>query len=194
MTMRRRVFLATTGAVAVAAGGTATANAGTDLSASATSGGTAAPVSRMSELSFFSGRWRGTGTFFLSASGNPKPIIMEIQNGTGYDGFWSTTHTTERKTAENPDPLTAVYLWGYDPDQDVFVAEWFDSRGGRATQRSLGWDGNRFVFLGTMTSGGSTFTLRDTFVRHDKNSYHHIGEADFGSGWVAVDEEEVRRR
>lgn len=197
MKMSRRAFVVAAGALAAATGGTMMANADTGLSAKTKITRSDAPPasgSRMGELSFFSGNWRANGTFFLTESGKPKPIIMDIQNSLDYDGFWSTTHTEERKTAVNPDPLAAAYFWGYDSARNVFVAEWFDSHGGRATQQSSGWDGNRLVFLGTMTSGGSSFTLRDTFIQHDKRSYYHIGEADFGAGWVAVDEEEVRRR
>lgn len=187
MNVSRRGFCIAAGTLAATAGGGGVAfGDGTAV--------TSQPVSRLAELSFFDGAWLGTGTFFFTASGRPKPIVMDIRNSTGYEGNWVITHTRERRTADNPAPLEATYFWGYDPARDVFVAEWFDSVGGRATQQSSGWDGDRLVFTGTMTSSGNSFTLRDTFTRRGHSRYHHIGEADFGTGWTTVDEEEVRRR
>jgi hypothetical protein len=101
--------------------------------------------------------------------------------------------TEEHATSDNPAPLTARYLWGYDTPAAEFVAEWFDSNGGRATQRSKGWDGDTLIFLGTMTVGGFTVPLRDTFTRKGDDAYHHVGETDLGEGWIAVDDEDVTR-
>jgi hypothetical protein len=86
-------------------------------------------------------------------------------------------------------PLTATYLWGYDPEAGRFSADWFDSNGGRATQTSTGWEGDRLVFIGQMTYGGHRFALRDTFTRRGDHAYHHLGEVDLGQGWIPVDEE-----
>jgi hypothetical protein len=109
-------------------------------------------------------------------------------------GFWIRTWTAERPTPDNPNPLTATYLWGYDFDTGWFSAEWFDSNGGRATQTSTGWEGDRLVFLGQMAYGGYRFALRDIFTRHGDDAYLHLGEVDLGQAWIPVDEKQAYRR
>ncbi|MFC5500881.1 hypothetical protein ACFPJ4_01360 [Lysinimonas soli] len=151
------------------------------------------PVSRLRELDFFLGRWSATGEFHATPFGARKPVEMRI-TGTSEDrGMWTVIRTEELATDANSAPLTARYLWGYDAVADEFVAEWFDSNGGRATQRSSGWDGESLVFLGTMTVGGFTVPLRDSFKRKSPSEYSHFGETDLGEGWITVDDEAVVR-
>jgi len=88
--------------------------------------------------------------------------------------------------------LSGDHTWSNDP---VFnnQADWYDSNGGRAVQRSAGWDADRLRFLGTITMNGATVPLRDTFTRRGADAYHHVGEIDLGEGWIPVDEEEAVR-
>lgn len=148
---------------------------------------------RMNELTFFVGTWRAEGRFHETAFGAAKPIEMTLTGSSEDRGFWTVLRMEETATELNPDPLTARYIWGYDEAADEFVADWYDSNGGRARQRSAGWDGDRLVFLGTITMGGHTAPLRDTFTRTDPDGYHHLGETDLGDGWIPVDDETVTR-
>ncbi len=150
-------------------------------------------TSRLRELDFFVGAWDATGRFHETPFGAGKPITMRIEGSAEDGGMWTVVRTRELPTDDNPSPLTARYLWGYDAIADEFVAEWFDSNGGRATQRSAGWDGDVLVFEGAMTLGGHTVPLRDTFTRTGPDAYHHIGETDLGGGWIPVDDEDARR-
>jgi hypothetical protein len=102
--------------------------------------------------------------------------------------------TTEQGGLAPAPELPTTYHWGYEPDTGRFSAEWFDSNGGRATQTSTGWEGDRLVFLGQMTYGGYRFALRDTFTRRGDDAYHHLGEVDLGQGWIPVDEDQASRR
>ncbi|WP_432837375.1 hypothetical protein [Dactylosporangium sp. CA-092794] len=151
------------------------------------------PDARLRELDYFVGAWQAAGRFHETPFGPAKPIAMRIVASSEDRGFWRVVRTEELPSADNPTPLTARYLWGYDAAAGEFVAEWFDSNGGRATQRSAGWDGDRLAFLGAMTMGGYTVPLRDTFTRSGPDRYHHIGEVDLGGGWQAVDDEDVTR-
>ncbi|MEU1340114.1 hypothetical protein [Streptomyces sp. NPDC005827] len=81
----------------------------------------------------------------------------------------------------------------FDATSDEFVADWFDSNGGRARQRSSDWQGDTLAFQGTITMNGATVPLRDTFTRLGSDTYHHIGEIDLGQGWTPVDEERATR-
>ena len=148
---------------------------------------------RMSELIFFVGTWHAEGRFHETPFGAAKPIEMTLTGSSEDRGFWTVLRTEETATERNPDPLTARYIWGYDETTDEFVADWYDSNGGRACQRSAGWDGDRLVFLGTITMGGHTVPLRDTFTRIGPDGYHHLGETDLGDGWIPVDDEAVTR-
>lgn len=152
------------------------------------------PAAELAELAFFTGAWEAEGTFHATPLSSEKPIAMSIDVEIVHRGFWVQTRTAEHPSPDNPNPLTATYLWGYDVETGRFSAEWFDSNGGRATQGSTGWQGDRLVFIGHMTYGGYRFALRDTFTRRGDDAYHHLGEIDFGHGWIPVDEERAHRR
>jgi hypothetical protein len=152
------------------------------------------PAPELAELAFFTGAWEAEGTFHATAFSSRKPIAMRIEVDLVHRGFWIRTRTAEQPSPDNPNPLTATYLWGHDPESGGFSAEWFDSNGGRATQTSTGWEGDHLVFIGQMTYGGYRFALRDTFSRRGDDAYHHLGEVDLGQGWIPVDEEFAHRR
>jgi hypothetical protein len=152
------------------------------------------PAPELAELAFFVGAWEAEGTFHATPFSAAKPIAMDIDVEVVHRGFWIRTRTAERPTPDNPNPLTATYLWGYDFDTGWLSAEWFDSNGGRATQTSPGWEGDRLAFIGQMTYGGSRFALLDTFTRRGPDSFHHLGQVDLGQGWIPVDEEHAHRR
>jgi hypothetical protein len=178
-------------AVAVAATGmTGVAVAGTQATNRVAK--TSSP--QMLQIAFFAGSWRATGTFFATPF-NPtsKPIRMAIRTRLEDGDSWLVQHTAETATAENPNPLSAHYLWGYNSACKVFTADWFDSNGGRATQTSQGWEGDKLTFTGHITYGDRVFPLQDIFVKKGKTSYYHRGQVDFGQGWQAVDEENVFR-
>lgn len=148
----------------------------------------------LSELEYFAGEWDAEGTFHKTPFNDEKPIRMGIETRRDLGGFWLVTRTAELRTADNPHPLAATYIWGVDPAGGRFTTDWFDSNGGRARQDGPGWDGDLLVFTGSMTSGGFTFALRDTFNRLGADEYHHLGEVDLGEGFIPVDEETARRR
>jgi len=150
-------------------------------------------IAALHELTFFLGQWKASGTFFATPNAPQKAIEMSIHGTQELGNNWLIISTQEKPTPENSHPLSAKYLWGYDLTSRQFIAFWFDSNGGRATQTSSGWDGDRLIFLGEMTVAGQTFPLRDTFVRKGETSYYHIGEAYFQEQWVPVDEETVSR-
>ncbi|MBW7884368.1 MAG: DUF1579 family protein [Caldilineaceae bacterium] len=151
------------------------------------------PAQELDALAFFLGRWHGSGTFFATPWWPEKPIHMTVEVSRELGGAWYVTRTAEQASEDNPNPLTATYIWGYDAAAQQFVASWFDSRGGRALQTSPGWEGDRLVFTGEMTSGGYTFPLRDTFVKHSDSAYHHLGEISLEGRWISVDEEKMNR-
>ncbi len=144
-------------------------------------------------LDFFHGTWTAPGRFHRTPFGEQKPIEMTIVGSSRLAPHWLQMTTEEAATPENPHPLRATYVWGYDELSGTFTADWFDSNGGRARQTSSGWEGDVLVFTGTMTMHGTTVPLRDTFTRLDDDHYHHVGEVDLGEGWLPVDEENATR-
>ena len=150
-------------------------------------------ASALQKLAFFASRWKANGTFFATPTSGQKVIEMTIHGTYDLENNWLLLHTQENPTPENSHPLSAIYIWGYDLSSQQFLASWFDSNGGRATQTSSGWDGDQLVFLGEMTVAGQMFPLRDTFVKKGEDTYYHVGEAYFQEQWVPVDEETVSR-
>lgn len=153
----------------------------------------ATQASVLQDLAFFVGHWQAAGTFFATPAAPRKPIEMTIDGAFELASNWLILRTAEKTTPDNDHPLAALYIWGYDLTSRQLIASWFDSNGGRATQTSAGWDGDRLVFLGEMTVAGQTFPLRDTFVKKGDNTYYHVGEASFQGQWIPVDEETVSR-
>jgi hypothetical protein len=152
------------------------------------------PPPQLAELDYFRGTWDAAGIFHATPFSTQKPIRMLIEANIVYRGFWLQFNTAELPAENNPNPLSATYVLGYDTDAGKYVSIWFDSNGGRATQTSAGWDDRKLVLEGQMTAGGFTFPLRDTFIRRTHDEYYHLGEVDLGQGWIRADEETVRRR
>lgn len=152
------------------------------------------PSPRLAELDFFRGTWDAEGTFHATPFSAFKPIRMTIEVVSAHRGFWLQFTTAELADDANPNPLSATYIWGYDPAAGHYLARWFDSNGGRATQTSIGWHNETLVFEGEMTNAGFTFQLRDTFTRNAEDEYYHLGEVNLGEGWIPVDEETAKRR
>ncbi len=150
-------------------------------------------IERMKDLEFFIGEWDAPGVFHETPFGPRKPIEMRVAVEAEGRGRWISSRTQELPTPGNPQPLTARYMWGFDEQSGEYTADWYDSNGGRARQRSAGWDNETFVFEGTIAMNGVKMPLRDTFTRQGPDAYHHIGEIDLGSGWIPVDEENAVR-
>ncbi|EFH82978.1 DUF1579 domain-containing protein [Ktedonobacter racemifer] len=104
-------------------------------------------ASALQHLAFFVDSWKAHGTFFATPTSSQKTIEMNIHGTQDLENNWLILRTEEIPTPENPHPLSAIYIWGYDLTSRQFIASWFDSHGGRATQTSSGWDGDQLVFL-----------------------------------------------
>ncbi|SDE03413.1 hypothetical protein [Glycomyces harbinensis] len=150
------------------------------------------PHPRMRELAFFVGEWDAPGLFHETPFFPRKEVAKRIVATAEERGFWIMVRIEELATVANPFPLSSRYLWGYEPETDAFVADWFAGNGGRAVQRSRGWEGDRLVFEGALTIAGTGFGLRDTFTRTGEDSFHHLGEIHL-DGWIPADEQHAVR-
>ena len=140
--------------------------------------------SALQDLAFFVGKWQANGTFFATPTSPQKPIAMTTDVTFELGGHWLVQRTEEQPTPENPSPLSVIYIWGYDLTSQQFIASWFASNGGRATQTSSGWNGDQLVFLGEMTIAGQTFPLRSTFIKKGENTFYYLGEVYFNGKWI----------
>ena len=73
------------------------------------------PAPELAELAFFAGAWEAEGTFHATPFSAEKPIVMRIDVAVVHRGFWIRTRTAEQPSPDNPNALTATYLWGHDP-------------------------------------------------------------------------------
>src|SRR5258706_14039196 len=87
-------------------------------------------TSALQDLAFFVGSWKANGTFFAIPGSPEKAIEMNIQGVQELENNWLILRTEEKVTPENPHPLSAIYIWGYDLASGQFLASWFDSHGG----------------------------------------------------------------
>jgi uncharacterized protein YodC (DUF2158 family) len=148
----------------------------------------------IADLACFVGSWQGNGVFHPTplASGRPMQCI-ELAGAMWHRDRWLVQRLVELDAPEQANPLEATRIWGYEASSGVFVCEWFDAHGRRATVRSAGWEGDRLATVGTASSDGRSVSMREVFTRRGDDEIQHVGEMDFGAGWVVTDEQVFRR-
>jgi hypothetical protein len=145
-------------------------------------------------LEYFVGNWIGVGRFLATAHNPERPIgRIELDAEMLHRNHWLTQRLLEVDVPSELLPLDATRMWGYEASSGMFVCEWFDANRRRGTVHSPGWKNDRLSTTGTAVSGGRSVALREVFTRHGDGEFVHVGEMDFGEGWVVTDEQVFRR-
>jgi hypothetical protein len=76
----------------------------------------------------------------------------------------------------------------YDTTARNYLMLWIDNTGGRASQTSSGWEGDKMVWLGDGSMDGKKIAARDTFARKGAD-LRHLGELQLDGKWVVVQDE-----
>jgi hypothetical protein len=106
--------------------------------------------------------------------------------------MWFSGRIGDLPPKGNPRPFKGVVHMGYDALAKNFVMLWIDNTGGRATQASSGWEGDRMVWLGEASVDGKKVGARDTFTRKGAD-FQHLGELQLDGKWVVVQDELCKR-
>jgi hypothetical protein len=122
------------------------------------------PAPELEAFKVFLGRWRCDGKMFAS------PLALTEHGVTGTaegkpeaDGFWQSFTYEEKKTKEHPG-LKLKGLWGFDQGVKRFVRAAVGNHGEWDTGSSTGWEGNKLVWTGELSSQFGRIPYRHTFT------------------------------
>lgn len=99
----------------------------------------------MKELDVYKG---GLGKWDCVAkeTGSGKTFKAGIEVTAEFDGQTYVERYTEAKSADHPNPWSAIFLMSYDPSSKRWVRNGLDNSGQRNAASSSGWNGDTWVW------------------------------------------------
>jgi len=106
---------------------------------------TSASAEPMKELDVYKA---SLGKFSCNAkeTGSGKTFKARIDKTAEIDGHTYVERYTEMKSADHPNPWSAIFLMSYDPDSGKWVRNGVDNSGARNAASSTGWNGNTWIW------------------------------------------------
>lgn len=146
----------------------------------------------LEDLAFLYGRWRCTG-HNVALDGEPYPVQVDARVAREHDGRWYVWTMRERRTPENPKPLSGTWIWGSDGGRENLVASFHDSLGSRTEQTAPGWQGNELVLEGRIVGQGFQAPYRDLVTRDGDDRFRVVGQGNPAGEWRTFQELDCRR-
>jgi len=116
-----------------------------------------------------------------SMMGREHPVQGTARVAPGLNGFWQTVVYEERKTPDNPNPVSTEERFSFDQSTGQFVRVAVDNMGGHSTMSAPAGEGNRLMFSGEDTMGGrrtpGRFTITQVSPREVNVTLVHEGGA-----------------
>lgn len=150
------------------------------------------PPKELAQLKAFQGSWLCHGNVPAGPYGPARKTATTIKIDGDLDGMWFSGRIGDLPSKGNPNPFKGVVHMGYDALAKNYVMFWIDNTGGRATQTSPGWEGDKMVWLGEGSVDGKKVGARDTFTRKGAD-FQHLGEFQLDGKWVVVQDELCKR-
>jgi Protein of unknown function (DUF1579) len=149
------------------------------------------PSPEMDKIKWMTGTWQCNGKTMASPMGPEHPTEGVVTVEMTLDGFWMLSHYREKKTAQNPMPISGDEYWTYDSAEKMWDRVSVDSMGGFSTATSKGWENGKLVWTGEGMMGGQKTKARDTFVQKSPREVNYSGEIGTPGGkwapaWEAV--------
>ena len=188
--MRRLLVFAACLSLAWGLAATASAQAAKKKADKPATGSTMAmpkPAPEMDQLKWMNGTWHCTGKTMASPMGPEHTSEAEVKAGSTLGGMWLLGHYQEKKSAENPMPISADEYWTYDSGEKMWDRVVVDNMGGFGTGNSKGWEGDKLVWTMEGMMGGQKMKGRDTFVKKSATELTTTGEMGTPDGkWVTL--------
>jgi hypothetical protein len=144
------------------------------------------PAPEMDKVKWMVGTWQCTGKTMASPMGPEHPTEATVVVEMTMDGFWSLSHYREKKTAQNPMPISGDEYWGYDAIEKLWDRVAVDNMGGFSTGNSKGWEKGKLVWMSDGMMGGQKMKFRDTFTEKNPREIGYLGEIGTPDGkWTA---------
>jgi hypothetical protein len=90
------------------------------------------PNPMLDQLKYLAGSWKCTGSGYTE--GKAHPTTAQVKAAWDLNGYFLGLRYQERKTKDNPMPVTAVEHMGYGAELNKLIAGFIDSMGGYGTQ------------------------------------------------------------
>ena len=142
--------------------------------AAAADSGAPKPSSELKKVAYMAGDWTCTGKALASAMGPEHPVEAKVHVSWQLGKFWLLSQYREKKTSQNPMPISADEYWSHDAK-----AGWervaVDSMGGWASGTG-NWDGDKIVWMSEGPMAGQTTKFRDSFTKKSDAEITYVGE------------------
>ena len=145
------------------------------------------PAPEMERIKWMVGTWQCTGKTMASAMGPEHPSEAQVVIEMALDDHWLLAHYREKKTEQNPMPISGDEAWAYDATEKMWNRLAIDNMGGWATGTGKGWEKGKLVFTGDAMMGGQKMKARDTFTQKNPHEIDYLGEMGTPDGkWAAL--------
>ena len=170
-------------AMLVAAASVSSAQTGTKPSgkpAPPAAGGSAGmsmnPAPEMDKVKWMVGTWQCTGKTLASPMWPEHPTEGTVTLEMTLGGFWIVGRYREKKTAQNPTPISGDEYWSYDSAEKMWDRVSVDSMGTFSTATAKAWEKGNLVWMGEGMMGGQKMKVRDTFTEKSPREITYSGE------------------
>jgi hypothetical protein len=140
------------------------------------------PPAETDKVKWMVGNWQCAGKTMASAMGPEHPSEATVVTEMTLDGFWILHHYREKKTAQNPMPVSGDEYWSYDAAGKMWNRVAVDNMGGFATGTSKGWEKGKLVWMSDGMMGGQKMKFRDTFGEKNPREITYTGEIGSADG------------
>ena len=145
------------------------------------------PGAEHTALKAMVGTWKCIGTWEASPMGPAKTTdgtmtIKPIWGGLYYEGSYK-----EKKTKENPYPMTGRATTGYDLNAKMYTQTWLSNWGEQMLSWSKGWEGDKMVWTADNPMGPGTKWV-ETVTKVSDKEHKSVFESTMGGKTSKVGE------
>ena len=144
------------------------------------------PPAEMDKIKWMVGTWQCTGKTLATALGPEHPSEAEVTSEMMLDGMWIAHHYREKKTAQNPMPISSDEVWTYVAAAKTWTRLVIDNTGGWASGSGKGWEKGKMVWTSDGMLAGQKTKFRDTFTEKGPREIHYVGEIGSAEGKLST--------
>ena len=144
------------------------------------------PPAQLDQLKSFLGNWKCAGKQMATPMYGPEHAITgSASSKLEVDGFWQQITYEEKKSKEHPG-LRLVGLWGYDLGGKRFIRAFGSSMGGWDSATSVGFNGDKMVWTGDLSSPAGRMPFRQTFTKKGDKEWSFRLELNPQGSWIPL--------